>query len=589
MDEKNPMFAWSSLNSIDITNSKKIYQKGVEKTPPDYLILDGQQRLTTLGQIILNSSETSYYVKTNEIFDDWVRNGKVVDEEVISDWLENKITFADFISSGKHTDTPLDQFKQKKRWLSLSILKSRSQFDTEKSQAMVDVMEKINILNNRILAGKGKLSKEKIKNIEDDIAILKDWQSFFTNVFHQIFNNFFDYTIPCVIVPKEMSIQGVCKIFTSTNTRGIKLGAFDLCIATLYPQDIQLKQLFEQAMLDYDLISAFDGDSKRYVLQYLALYNRKSPKTASLPKNIKKDFFGQNNKLWEDRLKELNDAIKLLDQYCGTCLKSGNDKCLSYSPIVPPVAYVLTKFPINDTLGAKEKESRIRKLRSWYFSAAIINRYGEGSDNKQERDISEDLTSDKSMIEWFRSDAFDIDSPNWITIPKYADLSKKGSGAVQKAMFSILNLSEAKDFWDASYTVGHGKKDDIHHIFPKAALKRKISKERGISLSKAEEVMKKEFNVDSILNLTFLKESSNRKEIIDKDPKVYFKEILDSKPSPAEKNVFKKNLENHMISRKCLDALLENDFKKFMEERKKSFKEAFEAQSVINFSEDDLE
>ena len=379
MDDKNPMFAWSSLNSIDISNGNKIYEKGIDKTPPNYLILDGQQRLTTLGQIILNSSDLrSYFVKTNLIFDDWVERGKFTDEKQISDWLENKLSFSDFIGDGKHNDNPLEKFKQKSRWVSLSVLESKTKFDTEKNNVLVDIINKINKLENRLKANKGKLSQEKEQKINLEILELKNWQEFFTHVFHHIFNNFFNYTIPCVIVPKEMSIQGVCKIFTSTNTRGIKLGAFDLCIATLYPQNIQLKQLFEKAMIDYPLINALDGGQKRYVLQYLALANGKNPKTASLPKNIKKDYFGQSNKFWDQRLVELNCAIEALDEFCGSSLSSGDDQCLSYSPILPPLALVLNKFPINDSLTAKEKQTRIQKLRSWYFSAAISNRYGEG-------------------------------------------------------------------------------------------------------------------------------------------------------------------------------------------------------------------
>lgn len=590
MDDQKPMFAWSSLNSIDISNANKIYEKGVKKDPPNYLILDGQQRLTTLGQIILNSADLrSYFVKTNLLFDDWVERGKFIDEKEISDWLENKISFSDFIGDGKHNENPLEKFKQKSRWVSLTVLESKTKFDTEKNNVLVDIIGKINTLENRLKANKGKLTAQNKQKIDSEILELKNWQVFFTNVFLHIFSNFFDYTIPCVIVPKEMSIQGVCKIFTSTNTRGIKLGAFDLCIATLYPQDIQLKQLFEKAMIDYPLINALDGNQKRYVLQYLALANGKNPKTASLPKNIKKDYFGQANKFWDERLIELNSAIEALDKHCGSGLVSGNDNCLSYSPILPPLSLVLNKFPINDTLTAKEKQTRIQKLRSWYFSAAISNRYGEGSDNKQERDISEDLNNDFSMIDWFRADNFDDYTPNWINEPKYAELNTSGSGAVAKAMLSILTSYKANDFWDESYIVGHQNKDDIHHIFPKAALKRKIATERNVSEEKASEIIKKEFNVDSKLNLTFLKESSNRKEIIDKDPKDYFTEILNSKNSAAEKAKFKSDLNRHLINEICLNALLENDFVAFIAERKKLFKKAFERMGVKNFSDNEIE
>jgi hypothetical protein len=587
MDEEKPMFAWTSLNSIDITDSTKIFEKGVEKTPPKYLVLDGQQRLTTLGQVILNCYDLrSYFVRTNLIFNEWIQKGKIIDEPSINNWLENEISFADILSDTKFNESPISLFKNKNRWVSLSVLESKTKFDTEKSSVLVDVLTKIGTLENRLKANKTKWDKEKIDNVTNEISTLKDWQQFFTYVFHHIFNNFFNYTIPCVIVPKEMSIQGVCKIFTSTNTMGIRLGAFDLCIATLYPQDIQLKQLFEKALVDFPLIHALDSEEKRYVLQYLALANGQNPKTASLPKNIKKDYFGEENKFWALRLSELSYAIEQLDLYCGSSLSSGNDKCLSYSPIVPPVAFVLNKFPISDALDAREKNLRIQKLRSWYFSAAISNRYGEGSDNKQERDVAEVLNGDYSMVHWFRSQNFETDMPNWIKEPKFSDLNTSGSGAVGKAMLSIISNSKATDFWDDTYEVGHFNKDDIHHIFPKAALKRLISKERKVSLEKAEEIIKKEYNIDSKLNYTFLKASTNRLQIVDKDPKDYFEEILESKNSDKERKRFKENLKRHLIDEDCLTALLKNDFSSFIEARKKLFRDEFESLGVINFSED---
>ena len=590
MDEKKPMFAWVALNSIDISNSKKIFEKGKKKTPPKYLVLDGQQRLTTLGQIVLNCYDIrSYFLRTHLLFEKWIDNGAITDELALKNWLDNEISFADIIGDTKHKESPLSLFKNKNRWVSLTVLESQTRFDTEKNNELVDVMDKIHILKNRLTANKTKYSQERMDKVNAEIDELKNWKSFFTHVFHHIFHNFFNFTIPCVIVPKEMSIQGVCKIFTTTNTRGVKLGAFDLCIATLYPKDIQLKQLFEKAMADYPLISALDKHEKRYVLQYLALANGRNPKTAGLPKVIEKDFFGQENKFWEDRLDELNYAITQLDTYCGSGLASGDSKCLAYSPLVPPLAFVLKRFPISEELKGPEEQLRIQKLRSWYFSAAISTRYGEGSDNKQERDINEKLTNDTSMVDWFRSDTFEDDMPKWIKGPKYQELDTSGSGAVGKAMLSILSKFEAKDFWDENYTVGHANKDDIHHIFPKAALRRIIEKEENVNSARALEIIKKKYKVDSKLNLTFLKASTNRTDISDKDPKDYFSQLLKSKNSLAEENRFKENLKLHLINDDCLSALLKNDYTKFIEARKKLFKNEFAIMGVQNFSDSDSE
>jgi hypothetical protein len=580
------MFAWSMLKNIVITDSKKIYEKGKKKSTPVYLILDGQQRLTTLSQIILNAEGVkSFFIKTDSVFKAWKEKGKIKNSTAIQEWMTEELDFSEMISISNHDDNPIDRFSRKNRWITLSILTSQDDFQTEKNKIIGEVFEELNKVKIRIIAGKSKSTKDQIDELKEKQQELEDWKDFFTNVFHFLFSNFFNFTIPSVIVPKDMSVQGVCKIFTSTNTSGIKLGAFDLCIATLYPQEIYLKSLFEDALIKYPLLKAVDGDEKRYILQYIALCNKLNPKTASLPKTIKAEHFGNQNTLWNNHLIEMNSAIKCMNQYCGTALDSGDDYCLTYSPLIPVITQVLKIFPIDDTIKTETKALRIQKLKSWYFSSAIAERYGEGSDNKQERDVADSLTNDHSMIEWFRSNDFNTDIPNWIIEPKYKELNTSGNGAVAKAMLSILNLQQAKDFWEEDYIVGHSHKDDIHHIFPKAALKKVVMSKRGVNEQKAKEILEKEYKVDSKLNFTFLKPSTNRQQIIDTEPSNYFKQLLDSKTSQAEKDKFKENLRRHLIDNECLNALLKDDFEGFISAREKLFKLEFESLGVKEFSD----
>jgi hypothetical protein len=499
--------------------------------------------------------------------------------------MTEELDFSEMISLSNHDINPIDRFSRKNRWITLSILTSQDDFQTEKNKIIGEVFEELNKVKNKTIAGKSKLTKEQIEDLKEKQQELEDWKEFFTNVFHFLFSNFFNFTIPSVIVPKDMSVQGVCKIFTSTNTSGIKLGAFDLCIATLYPQEIYLKSLFEDALINYPLIKAVDEYEKRYILQYLALSNKLNPKTASLPKTIKAEHFGNQNLLWNSHLIDMNTAIQCINQYCGAALDSGDDSCLTYSPLTPVITQVLKFFPINDTIKTEIKALRIQKLKSWYFSSAIVERYGEGSDNKQERDVADTLPNDHSMIEWFRSNDFNTDIPNWITEPKYKELNTTGNGAVAKAMLSILNLQQAKDFWEEDYIVGHSRKDDIHHIFPKAALKKVIMNKRGVNEQQAKEIIEKEYKIDSKLNFTFLKPSTNRQQIIDIEPSVYFKQLLDSKTSQAEKDKFKENLRRHLIDNECLEALLQDDFERFISAREKLFKFEFESLGVKGFSD----
>ena len=64
--------------------------------------------------------------------------------------------------------------------------------------------------------------------------------------------------MPSVIVSEKMGITGVCKVFTKINTTGIALGAFDLLVAVMYPKDIRVKQMFDEAIEKYPLVKTLE-------------------------------------------------------------------------------------------------------------------------------------------------------------------------------------------------------------------------------------------------------------------------------------------------------------------------------------------
>ena len=129
--------------------------------------------------------------------------------------------------------------------------------------------------------------------------------------------------MPCVVVSEKMGISGVCKVFTKINTSGISLGAFDLLVAVMYPQNIFIKQKFDDAMDQYPLLKILDEKSKRYLLQTIALFENISPKTALLPEVLKPHHIINT---WDKACKTLEKACETLDKYCGSALSSGNDK-----------------------------------------------------------------------------------------------------------------------------------------------------------------------------------------------------------------------------------------------------------------------
>ena len=95
---------------------------------------------------------------------------------------------------------------------------------------------------------------------------------------------FFDYRFPTVVLPGDLDIEAVANVFIQINTSGLKLSAFDLCVATLFKKGVILKDLWDTAQ-QIDEIHGFDQDGTN-LLQTVALLANKPPKKAALVKNI---------------------------------------------------------------------------------------------------------------------------------------------------------------------------------------------------------------------------------------------------------------------------------------------------------------
>jgi len=563
IDKDDPLIAWTNFNEIMPNKERQFDYKETNKEPPSYLVLDGQQRLTSLCHLTHATSKHIWYLELPKIKTAWEKEGKPSSKDDIKNFIEQSIDLSEYIKKGKKVDDPLRDFRGKRKKLPLQFLKDKNTLNkviNDVRDTIADRISENKLYLKNYSTMKPNLSEEELrKNILDD----EKWKDFLGDLLPFILDNYFDFKLPTVVVSKKMGITGVCKVFTKINTTGIQLGAFDLIVSVLYPKNISLKQKFDDVIDTYPLIKSLDKKSKRYLLQTLALYKKVSPKTSHLPESLKAEMFGKD---WDTCVINLNLACELLDNNCGASLQQGNDKFLTYSPIVPIIANVIDEFPINIEKDPTLSQLRKNKLRAWYFGAGISSRYGEGSDNKQVKDL-------KEMNKWFESSTFEENQPQWLS-EVYGNIDVSKSGAIGKAIISLLNLKRAKDIYTDNEEVGaHKKNCDLHHIFPRAAMRKKIMDERGIKdKSQADKILKSEFSIDSILNLTWLLSTTNRDIISDRMPSDYLKDVIKQNGGgDLGKDKIKNLLNEHCIGEKSFECLLVDDYKGFILNRQKDF------------------
>ncbi|MFH7765266.1 DUF262 domain-containing protein [Acinetobacter sp. BSP-28] len=567
LNKENPLFAWSNFHEIFPEDPEKL---------PKFLVLDGQQRLTSLSKLTNGTSRHIWYLDLKKIKESWVNEGMPKDDFAIRKWIDTSIDIVSALTKLKKQDDILKGLRGKSsRLMPLNILKNKTIFSNEINAVRDQIKEEI-IEQQTLIKYHSKLNvQESIEQLEKEIVVNNEWVDFLSAPLMRIFDNYYDYNVPCVLISEKMGITGICKVFTKMNTTGVRLGAFDLLVATMYPKKIPIKQMFDEVMENYDLIRVVDQNNKRYLLQTIALFEGVSPKTVSLPEVITKSHIENT---WSKACQALNNICVLLDEYCGSCISIGKDTWLVYSPLLAPVAVILEEFPIIDKTNSL-KLLRKQKLQAWYFGAGLTQRYGEGSDAKQNQDL-------RDMRIWFDSPTFNDGMPLWLKEVSVDFSEAYKNGALGKTIVSMLNLKQPKDFYDVDRVVGANAKYscDLHHIFPKAALRNKIMQEKGIrNKDEADKILKRDYQVDSIFNQTWILSDTNRDIIKDRLPSEYLKDIMSFFGGGDHARQKLLNiLEGHVISEKAFDCLMRDDYLSFLDERKLSFKFEFKTTGSVH-------
>ena len=603
VDAESPQFSWTQFNSVIIPKERREdFKPKNKRNPPRKMILDGQQRFTTLARLFSYQPKENWYIMLdwvekdgstpNSLFRKYKDHCKDTDSvpsaAVWGKWLEEEIDLESIIKKGsvKEESTLFTKLKWGKnaRKLPVSLVRSKQDWKDAKQKFSLSKKKQIMDLEHKIMNAYKNKDTEKQSDLGKQKDELEIYSEFLFEFMDMLTDRLSEYTIPVVSIPKDMGIGGVCKVFTNLNTKGVKLSAFDLCVATLFPSGIRLKEKWDEARAKNTLLSIMDDP--KLPLQTIALLEGKSPKTAKLPEVIKPEMV---NNLWDDAVDSLETAMEYLDEHCGTDISGGSDKCLPYKPLLCPLAALIRDNPMKygTSLSAKEVEfngAYRSRLMSWHFTSAATQRYTEGTDNKQELDY-------KEMKSWFGKDSqnWREGAPSWMTEEGMSSLYRSSSGGLGKGILSLLNSTDPRDWANDNLHVRYGSNtpSDLHHIFPRAMMIEKIIDEHGISKEKATKkfngnnIADGEYAGNSPVNLAWLSTDTNNSYIDDKPPSKY---LVDLSKVVTSQEKLRQILQKQGIGKEAFDAMLVDDYHAFREARAQELKNMLSANG--NLSDD---
>jgi len=492
--EKEPEIAFFPIEGVENKIDK-----------PELIILDGQQRITSL-----------YYA---------IKSPKIKDDKIKSYFF---ISFKNFFenSSGDNVITGNYKYGIKESAELLLFPFYELENHLEWIREFEDCFEENPEIDRRKF-------KELVRIMQD--RIIHVWQNF---------------QIPDIALPSTMKLHHVVDIFENINTKGKPLDAFDLLIAASSKHDIDLRKLWENSCLKYPALSRYAEKTKNklrmYILQSISLVHNptSSCKKSDILELYEQIYSGKGKdvktfeKHWEEMSGYVDLAIKELED-----LKDGfgvvNEEYVPFMPSIPILAALKKEVE-----SRSNKHSCNNKIKQWYWSVIFSEAYSSGVDSR--------LTSDfKELKEWFSDDTKIPKSVEEARTMMQAFHLKKVntfSSAIFKGIFSLLALKGSRDLQTGEMV---SDRNEYHkdHIFPK---------------SKSEKYVSSKKDIDSILNMAWLTKATNESKGA-KEPKKYFSEF--ELKYDKDKDSYVKVLESHFVSKAAYEFLLYNDFDGFISER----------------------
>lgn len=416
---------------------------------PTQLVLDGQQRITTLFQVFKCNKPVETCLATNK--DAKVYRYYYLD---INKCLDKDSDRLDAIAS-------INEKKQLTSNIGREVVLDLSSREMEYKNMMfpLNIVFSTADIYDWML---GFLDYYK----EEKTAFLTLYKEFNDKVISKILQ----YKIPVISLTKDTSNEAVCQIFENVNTGGVPLNVFELVTArfAMGTKDSSPRNLRE----DWDkisdsflkrpdhLLNGVSGTSFLTSMTLLVTYlnAQQGQRTARCKKRDVLKLSLDDFVKFMEPLKEgfLNAANFLVHQG----VYSFDD--LPYTSQLIPLAAILAYDKMNGSKFALQQN--IEKLSQWYWCGVMGEQYGSANEGRFALDIT-------GMFTWINGGELpDTVVRGNFQVTRLLSLQTRNSAAY-KGIMALIMQDSPLDF------MSHSKMDvaaylkestDIHHIFPQA-------------------------------------------------------------------------------------------------------------------------
>lgn len=405
-----------------------------EPVEPDYLILDGQQRMTSLYLALRSGKPVE--TKTDK--------GKKILRHFyldISDCLDDSIDRLDAVRGLPPERKVTSDFGRK-----VELDLSTTELEYQNGFFPLDVLfdqERYNTWRRGY--------QKKYRNDESRLDQFDNFES-------SVLKRFNDYRIPSIELLKDTPKEAVCQVFEKVNTGGVTLTVFELVTAIFATDSFNLREDWNarrKRLHKHSPLKSVDSTNFLTACTLLASYKRSRESGAGISCK-KKDVL----KLTLADFKEVANSIEAGLVKAARLLareKVFDDANLPYSTQLIPLSAICA------FLESRFEEDTVRqKLSRWFWCGVFGELYGGANESRYAFDVPE-------VLKWIDGgeDPRTIRDANFDPV-RLLSLQTRNSAAY-KGLYALLMKSGSLDFLNADPVEVTNYFDlaiDIHHIFP---------------------------------------------------------------------------------------------------------------------------
>ena len=513
-------------------NFKARLLEGVGRTTtpaPEMLLLDGQQRLTSLFQALKsrepvrtrdsrgNELLRHYYASIGACIDPSVDR----EEEGIVAIPADRMVRSDF---GRAIDLDLSS---REREISAEMFPL---------DIVLDSGETMDWQMAYLQEGPGGPTRQPDR--------VEKWKRFYDG----IIRSFEQYQVPTIDLAKSTPKEAVCQVFEKVNTGGVTLTVFELLTATYAAGDFELRRDWDERherLAQHELLAKVDATTFLQIVTLLATYDRRQSHLQAHPEDDRAP--GVSCKRREVLRLPLEDYLRWANRAEDGLRRAVpflHNQHIFRSRDLP---YATQLVPLGAIFGMREAATYTaqERLGRWFWCGVLGEMYGGATETRFAIDLED-------CIAWI-DDAGDGGSPRTVQAAQFQAerllTLRTRNSAAYKGLYALQMKQGGRDFKTGQRIDVHAYMEDaidIHHIFP-----RHWCWSHGIEASIA----------DCIVNKTALDAHTNRR-IGGSAPSIYLSRIEAS--DGIETHVLDGFLRSHDIDPA---ALRRDDFPEFFNQR----------------------